>query len=134
MDIVNKLRWQADEAAEKGYLDFSNTMREAADKLESKNAELWAINDELVKAGFEMSKHKTFAECVAVLRERVSAKPDEACACRVVRTEITRVVNPDCFTHCMIGGEHMWVTKYSDDGQYQKTYCSKCMKERVSSL
>ena len=69
MDIIKRLRQQAEEIAKEGHAGWSNTMLEAADRLERKDADLWAIDVELRKAGLEPWKYKTFAECVAVLRE-----------------------------------------------------------------
>ena len=41
----------------------------AADMLELRDAQLWAVNDELVKAGLQPWQYDSFAACVAVLRE-----------------------------------------------------------------
>jgi hypothetical protein len=70
MDLVKQLRQQAEEIAKEGHAGWGNTMLEAADRLERKDADLWAIDAELRKAGLEPWKYKTFAECVAVLRAR----------------------------------------------------------------
>lgn len=70
MDIVKQLRQQAEEIAKAGYADWGNTMLKAADRLERKDADLWAIDAELKKAGLKPWEYKTFAECVAILRGR----------------------------------------------------------------
>ncbi len=52
----------------------AGVLRDAADSIERKDAELWAINAELVKAGFEPWKYESFALCVAELRKRADIK------------------------------------------------------------
>lgn len=79
MDIIKQLRQQAEEIAKEGHAGWGNTMLEAADRLEKRDADLWAIDAELRKAGLEPWKYETFAQCVAVLRERAeqSVNPTE---------------------------------------------------------
>lgn len=49
---------------------ISELLLKAAEAIKFRDKELWAINDELVKAGFKVYEHETFANCVAILRER----------------------------------------------------------------
>lgn len=70
MDIIKQLRQQAEEIAKEGHAGWGNTMLEAADRLERNDIDLWAIDAELRRAGLKPWKYKTFAECVAFLRER----------------------------------------------------------------
>lgn len=70
MNIIKQLREQAEEISRLGYYGWGNTMTIAADKLELYEAQLWAINDELIKAGLKPMEYDSFAECIATLRER----------------------------------------------------------------
>jgi hypothetical protein len=54
-----------------GNLDVAKLLTDAANALDGRDADLLAIDAELRKAGFEPWKYKTFAECVAVLVERI---------------------------------------------------------------
>jgi hypothetical protein len=65
--LPKTLRDAAEVEQHKGNNMIAGVMREAADSIERKDTELWAINAELVKAGFEPWKYESFALCVAEL-------------------------------------------------------------------
>lgn len=49
-------------------------------RAQQREAELWAINDELIKAGFEPWRYESFAACIAELRKRAEQNTSPAAA------------------------------------------------------
>lgn len=67
-----QLREAAEDVVTNEYLspaEISKLLLEAAESIKIRDKELWAINEELVKAGLKTYEHETFAKCVALLRE-----------------------------------------------------------------
>ncbi len=68
--IETRLRNAADTLEELGKQTLYDLLLEAAEKIKDRDAQLWAINDELVKAGLRPFEYESFAACVAALRSR----------------------------------------------------------------
>jgi len=77
--MITKTLREAAEVIEKtsGNKMIAGLLREAADSIERKDAELWAINDELVKASIDPYKYESLALCVAELRKRAAQSQEK---------------------------------------------------------
>lgn len=62
----------------RNHKQFFEMMHGVRAYIEGTEKELWAINDELVKAGYKPARYETFAELVALLRQAAAQQANGA--------------------------------------------------------